>query len=272
MLKAPISLNNFINHSDIVVVHVWDHPMIKALLSQPLPPCRMIFWCHNNYYVPNNIISCPDIFIDTSPVQGHGKFIWSTGNMDRYLRLEKVDHEGFNVGYVGWVDYKKMHKNFIPMCNYIAELIPDVHFTIIGENKIGAVSDDRFTFTGQVDDIAPYLAKMDVFGYPLCPDHFGTCEQVLGEAMASGIVPVVMNNMAERWIVMGDWDGIRVKGEDQYVREIERMYKNPKLRGLLSKNAREVARNRYSIDSMVDKWEVVFEDIMKEPKRERMPL
>lgn len=275
MMFYPENLARYISRADIVLVHYWDHPMLENLFSQPLPPCRLVFWCHKNFPVSDNVINFPDHYYNTSPVQSSAlPYIWSTGNMDRFFDIKKTQHEGFNIGYVGWVDYRKLHDRFLYMCECVLDEIPDATITVLGEIKIPLPENlnPRIKFLGQIDDISPYLTTFDVFGYPLRPDHFGTSEQVLGEAMAAGVVPVVLNNMAERWIVMGNWDGVRAKSEDQYVRELVRLYKNPKLRGLLSKNVREVARNRYSIDGMVDKWENVFEGIMKEPKRERKSL
>ena len=60
---------------------------------------------------------------------------------------------------------------------------------------------DKLEIVGKIPDIKPYLSKFDVFAYPLNPNHYGTAEQVLQEAMAAGIVPVVMNNPAEKILV-----------------------------------------------------------------------
>ena len=269
MENYPQVICELITESDIVVVHWYDHPMLIELFSRSLPACRLIFWCHKNYLVPQRELDYPDLFIDTSPIQGHGQYIWSTGNMDRFLAIQPEPHEGFNVGYIGTVDYKKMHKNFLLMCAKIAQLIPNVHFTVIGDNNIGGVNSDLFTFTGKVDDVASYLAEMDVFGYPLRLDHLGTCEQVLGEAMTAGIVPVTMNNPAERKIVQHHFNGFIAKTKKEYTDWIKFLYRNPTWRKWMSDNAQTTAKELYSIDTMIAKWKEVFEEIMEKPKRSR---
>ena len=245
--------------SDIVVLHFWDHTMLYDLLDKPFPECRVVAWAHKNYPVPQRYLDYPDLFIDTSPIQGHGRHIWSTGGISRFLEIKPKAHKGFNVGYVGEISYKgKMHPDIFDMCNAID--IPDVHFTFVGENKTAMTSGDKFTFTGKVDDVAPYLAEMDVFGYPLRPDHYGTCEQVIGEAMAAGVVPVTMDNPCERMITK------QPQGKS-YVETIEALYRDPEFREELSLSCRERAKRIYSIDKMVEEWNFVFAEMMQYPKR-----
>jgi len=252
----------YVDKADIILVHAWDHPWLEELLRKGLPDCRLVFWCHKNYPVPTKGVNYPDLFIDTSPIQGHGRHIWSTGNISRFLAIKPKAHEGFNIGYVGTVDYKKMHPDFFDMCLKITASIPGVRFTVVGENHLPhGPWDLMITYTGKVDDVAPYLAEMDVFGYPLRPDRYGTSEQVVGEAMAAGVVPVLMPNPAEKEI--GFW----VSSPQQYCDTIYFLHKHPDHRENLSICAREMARRKYSIDRMIASWNEVFAEMMEKPKR-----
>ena len=49
--------------------------------------------------------------------------------------------------------------------------IPDMPFTVVVENDIGLISDEKFTFTDKVDNMAPFLAGIGVFWYSLRSDH-----------------------------------------------------------------------------------------------------
>ena len=40
-----------------------------------------------------------------------------------------------------------------------------------------------FVFTGLVENVVPIYEQLDVLGYPLNPNHYGTGEQVIREAM-----------------------------------------------------------------------------------------
>ena len=274
MASAPQIINQQIRIASIVVVHYWDNKMLADLLSRPLPACRMVFWCHKNIPYTDQELHYPDVWIDTSPIQGHGKYIWSTGGVSRFLEIKPKAHEGFNIGYIGTVDYKKLHPLFPQICFQICETIHDARFTIVGENTLPSITmagfGDRFNFTGKVDDIAPYLAEMNVFAYPLRPDHYGTCEQVLGEAMAAGVVPVIMDNPTERTICTPDKkgfpSGIKCRYEDEYPKAIKWIYEHPELRKKYSDNCRTRAKELYSLDTMISAWNNVFDSMMSNPK------
>ena len=268
-----------IHLADIVLVHYWDHPMLAELFSKRIPDCRMVFWCHKNFDINNFEIEYPDRFINTSPVQNYLalrdpiEYIWSTGNMERFLAIEPKPHEGFNIGYIGTIDFKKMHGSFVEICEDIKKAIPEARFTIVGEDNIwvgngSKVLGDHFTFTGKVNDVAPYLAEMDVFAYPLRPDHYGTCEIALGEAMASGVVPVVMDGPAMRWIC----GPVGAKSEKEFIRMVEILYKLPEFRKELSVMVRNTARKRYNIDNMIASWNQIFTEMMQNPKTKRSPI
>jgi L-malate glycosyltransferase len=254
--------------SDIILVHWWDHPMLQNWIKSELPPCRLVFWCHKNYPVPDAITKYPDRFIVTSPIQGSQyDCIKSTGNMERFLKLEKVQHEGFNVGTV-WS--KKMDiSQWISTSQEIIKVAPNVRFTMLGDIVPMNMFDfDNILWLGKVPDIFPYLTEMDVFGYPLRPDHYGTSEIVLGEAMAAGLPVVCMDNPCERLIVKEGVTGFLCKTEQEYVENIEHLYHKPILRKWMGENAREAARVMYNLDDMVDKWNWTFEQMMKEDKKE----
>jgi glycosyltransferase involved in cell wall biosynthesis len=264
-----LTLFNLMGIADIVLVNWWDHPMLERLINTSWPPCRLVFWAHKNYDIPKNITKYPDRFIVTSPIQGSQyDCIKSTGNMERFLKLEKVAHEGFNVGYAGTIHPRKIHPMVFDACRQISERIP-AKFTFCGDvyDKYD-LSKFNFNLPGKVDDVAPYLATMDVFGYPLRPDHYGTSEIVLGEAMAAGLPVVCMDNPCERLIVEDGVTGFLCKTEQEYVENIEHLYHKPALRNWMGWNARVVAREMYDINAMVKKWNEVFDQMMNEPKKE----
>jgi glycosyltransferase involved in cell wall biosynthesis len=113
---------------------------------------------------------------------------------------------------------------------------------------------------------------MDVFGYPLRSDHYGTCEQVIGEAMASGLSVVCMDNPCERTIIEEGVAGFLCKDEQEYIDNIEHLYYKPELRNFMGKNSRQAAVGIYNIKNMITAWDATFKDIMQKPKKERKPV
>jgi L-malate glycosyltransferase len=281
--------------SDIVIFHWWNHPLLNYfLVRETLPSARIIFWSHISGFHPPYIFNkpalyYPDLFVFTSPVsyetpevmnlpderKDRLRDIWSTGGVERFLSLAPKKHAGVNVGYVGTVDYGKIHPDFLNMCGNVS--LPDIQFIVCGgpsQNQLLLESErmgmsDRFRFTGQVGDVSDFLPEFDIFGYPLAPHHYGTCEQSLGESMAAGVPPVVLANRTESCIVTDGVTGMVAQDEASYTRALETLCRDSGLRQRLSFNAREDAGRRYSLDLMIARWDKVFDEVLMFPKTGR---
>ena len=294
-------LLNAAEQADVVLIHWWNHPLLyDFLVRTKLPACRMVIWSHiSGYYPPNvftdKILRYPDMFVFTTPVSFESKevqsllekkkeslhVIWSTGGVEHVRSVIPKEHKGFNIGYIGTVDYCKMHPNFLKLCSLVD--IPNVKFIVCGGSKEREIQNaakqlglaDKIKFTGQVSDINPYLAEFDVFGYPLAPYHYGSCDQALAESMAAGVVPVVLSNSMESCMVKDGVTGIVAKNQEEYIKGIKQLYVESQLRSNLSKNAREYALKTFLLSTLEREWEAVFEKIMtfpKTPKRWKINL
>jgi glycosyltransferase involved in cell wall biosynthesis len=221
--------------------------------------------------MPGSAKKFPDMCFGTSPIQElPNGYIWSAGNMERFFDIQlHVDFPTFNVGYVGTVDYKKLHPEFAHMCEDID--LANLMFVICGEYSFFLHPPHKYWFTGKIapENIDVYFSMMHVFGYPLRSDHYGTCEQVIGEAMACGLPVVAMNNPAEKEIIVEGVTGFLCNTPDEYVENIEHLYHKPELRKWIGTNAREFAFQRYNPTEMANQWGRNFELIMQEPKRMR---
>jgi len=274
-----------VEKSDIVIIHFWNHPLLYDLImNNSLPPSRLVFWSHISgfhppYVIPSKILSYPDLFVFSSKISYSVKtvkefpykdkldYVLSTGGIDWINDLKPKQHVGFNVGYIGTVDYSKMHPDFIKMSKLVR--IPDIRFTILGgnnEKEIAENAPSNFRFVGKVDDIKPFLAEFDVFGYPLNPNHFGTAEQVIQEAMSVGVVPVVMNNPAECELVSHMDTGLISDSPSEYARNIELLYHDVSLRIRLSENAKKYAQKEFSLVGALNSWKRIYSRISKKEK------
>ena len=295
MADAPDELLARVAAADVVLVHFWNHPLLQALLVRhALPPARIVFWSHVAGFHPPYVFApaalvYPDRFVLTTPISrevpeaaafatASGRplpAIWSTGGTAHVEHVAPTAHRNFTIGYIGTVDYAKLHPRFIAMSGRID--IPGAEWIVCGGPNDRALAaearaldlGDRFRFEGPVADITSYLARFDVFGYPLSPEHYGTCEQALVEAMAAGVPPVVLANRAERMIVENGVSGIVATDEDEYARAIETLARNPDLRRRLADGARASARRRFALPTMVAAWDSLLLDMLAEPKRPR---
>lgn len=282
--------------ADIVIIHWWNHPLLyDFLVRERLPASRVILWSHISGFHPpyvftEKILQYPDIFVFTTPaslktreVKGlsekqkkHLRVVWSTGGVEDIKSVKPKSHSGFNIGYIGTVDYAKLHPNFLNICDKID--IPGVKFIVCGgssEKEIRVEAEKmgiapKFIFTGLVPDITEYLPLFDVFGYPLALDHYGTCDQSLAESMAAGVVPVVLKNRMEKYMVKNGITGIVAKSEDDYVKAIQTLCRDKSLRDELSENARKYAVKTFSVDEMAGEWETIFREALAKPKTSKV--
>jgi len=151
--KDHKTLLELIKESDIVLIHWWNHPLLYELLvKETLPPCRVIFWSHISGFYPPYIFTKPlfdyaDLFVFTTPISFNAteiknlsqtrkekiRTIWSTGGMENVAEVKQRKHKGFNVGYLGTVDYCKLNTDFLEMSASVD--IDDVKFIVVGKGN-----------------------------------------------------------------------------------------------------------------------------------------
>ena len=200
------------------------------------------------------------------------RVVWSTGGVEEYYSIQPKNHSGFIVGYIGTVDYAKMHPDFIDICKEVD--IPDIKFIVVGGPKEKELKkktkqlkiSKKFKFTGYMTNITDYFSLFDVFGYPLASYHYGTCDQVLQMSMAAGVVPVVFSNLMEKYMVKNGITGIVAKDKDEYIKAIQKLYHNHELRKNLSKNAKKYALDTFSVKRLGLEWENFFNEALIFPK------
>jgi L-malate glycosyltransferase len=280
--------------ADIVVIHWWNHPaMYKLLVNETFPPCRIILWSHISGHVAPQIftkalISFPDRFVvsnpwslETSVIQSftpawrdeHVRLIFSCAGTERGERAKPVKHDCFTIGYVGTVDYCKLHQSFLRMS--AAVRIPEVNFVVCGGESYLALREeaqklgvgDIFLFTGPVKNVSDYLGSFDVFGYPLRAGHYGTGEQAIIEAMAAGLPVVVLDNGSEGYIVKNNVTGLVADNEMEYTHALEMLYHNKALRIRLGEQARKHAVAEFSLSKMVANWQNLLDEAATLKKR-----
>jgi glycosyltransferase involved in cell wall biosynthesis len=253
-----------ISQSDIVQIEWWNHPLIYLfLLKFPFPKCRVsvcshISGFHRPQIITENIINFSDMFLATTKatleigllqypksidLKKKIEVVNYPMNFERFKSFQKKQNKTFNIGYVGTLDYSKLHRNFLSIASKIN--IPKNKFILCGEDIDDKIYQEslvfskvNFVFTGLVENVVPVYEQIDVLGYPLNPSHYGTGEQVLREAMFLELPIVAFSNPCEKSILKNGFNGLLVRTEEEYVNAIETLYSDKQLGINLGRNAR----------------------------------
>lgn len=285
-----------ISAADLVHLHFWNTPELYELLQIDWPPARLVIQSHVSGHappqvIPHSIVALADHLLVatpyslTLPVFGniqHGAdsirvgVLYDVADLTRLDGLCRQTHQGFRVGYIGTVDFAKLHPDFIAMC--AAVRVPGIQFEVCGAGSAFATLrrqaeamgiTDRFIWRGYVEDIGECLATYDVFGYPLCDDNYGATELVLQEAMAAGVPPVVLGHGAIPWLVEHNSTGLIVATGAEYSAALERLYHEPAERERLAANARARVGQTFCVATVGRQLHDVYTELMKQPKKQR---
>lgn len=169
-------------------------------------------------------------------------------------RARSMRGDNFVIGYVGTLNQSKLHPRFPDFCREVLKRIPDACFLMVGELaeadwlleelRAGGM-EESFLFTGYRTDVEEQLAQMDVFAYPLNPQHFGTTENVILEAMAAGLPVVALEQNTEKYIVTDGEDGFLVRSPAEYGEAVYELYRDPQIRRRMGERAAAKVLDRY---------------------------
>ncbi len=266
-------LTEHIAQADVVQLEWWHHPAVAAWLgSGKLPAMRLIVWSHvSGLHVPEltlAFVAAPARFLFSSPcswshprlaaldgeIQQRVDAVFSSGGFDDLPPPPERAYGGsLRVGYLGTLNFAKLHPRLLDFVSAVEQ--PDFRLALVGDPTTGTALleeaarrglSDRLELRGYRTNVAAELAGFDVLAYLLNPLHYGTTENALLEAMAMGVVPVVLNNPAERHLVRHDETGLVVNGPAEFAVALERLAVQPDERLRLSLAASRDVRERFA--------------------------
>ena len=251
--------------ADIVQFEFWNHPRLFECLARcAFPAMRSVFWSH--------ISGLSRPLIQPGLMEEAGRFVFTTeasrsipsvaGLPGRKIAainsgfgfrdaLRRTPSRGKKpaIAYLGTVDFVKMHPGFFDAIDRLVG--GDIRVSVWGDADSAVVAraqamrhPERVHFCGDTVEPAAALSEADIFFYPLQPDHYGTAENALTEAMSLGLTPVVLNNPAERSIIRDGETGFVAHSIADCVSLLQILLLLPELRDKISQNAvRYVAEN-----------------------------
>lgn len=301
VLATECDMHYLLAQADIVQVDWWHHPLTSQFITEYLGKiqCRLLLWSHvsgcSYPFISPGLVSLPDAFVFSTPFS-HENNLWTETERQQIIStsdivvssgiefeqaVQKREHIGFNVGYVGFLSYDKTHPEFIAFCESVCD-IPTIRFSIVGDISYGKqlIADyeksmllaGKMAFTGYSLDVLDTLRDFDVFGYPLNPNHYGTAENVLLEAMGAGVVPVVLKQCTEKYLVQNMKTGLVVRNIVEYAEAIRWLYQNPKQRIELGENASTFIMKEYHVKVTAQKMSKIYERLLQTNKKLHDPI
>lgn len=293
---APQTFEGLATSADVVVLSWWNHPLAIPVLRKLADlPIRVVLWCHVNglYYpvLPPNFVSMFDGCMFTSPVTQElpywtekdreqfgkvGKIVYGLGNFTPKTQPCKVDYtlnKPLRIGYVGTLDYAKMHPDFMQYCRAVLASGIHAEFIFAGEPSEVLIKDARklglegnVKFLGYRTDIPHLLPEFDIFGYLLNPNNFATTENALLEAMAAGLPVVVSDGSVERAIVNDGVTGLLARNPEDYVGRITALVTDESLRQKLGVRARRTVCAKYSASANLVSFRQAIGNVLQKEK------
>jgi glycosyltransferase involved in cell wall biosynthesis len=268
---------------DIFVVHYWNHPLMADFLARIcLSKSRLIFWCHNSglyepHIIPSYLAKLSNVILFTSEcsflapniteILTSNKFlnigsVHSTRVLDNFLEIglsRKKVNNNKKLLYVGTVSQSKLHHQSafifaeLSKKGYTIDIVGGMdHEALAYEvHELGG----KVNVHGPVDNVRYFYINADVFIYPLRSNHYGTGEQVILEAMASGLPVIAFSNPAESAIIENGVDGFLVNSTKSFIDSVGTLFQDHELIFTMGSSGVQNICKKYAIKIMLDKLE-----------------
>ena len=288
--RHPLHAVPLMAAADLVQIHFWNTPALYALLGSDLPAMRLAIWFkiaghRAPQVISREVVSLADRALVSStfslalpacqspPPHTQVSWMFSSPDFQRLHPCQPQSHSAFTVGYLGTVDFVKMHRDFISLCTQIN--IPSAQFLVAGGGNAYPIlqqqiqssdQEGRFELLGYVEDVSSFFSRLDVFGYPLCPDNYATSELVLQEAMYAGIPPVILAYGGAQATVIPNQTGLITSTPTDYCRAIEYLYRHPEERLRLGCQARAYAQRYFGAQRTAERFQMLYDELLTIPK------
>jgi L-malate glycosyltransferase len=286
-------IDELVSKADIIQVEWWNHPAtIECLCSMAPQAMRLLVWCHvsglYNPIIPPKLIENSARVLFTSPCSLAAKqvsafaslignklaVVSSGGGFSDFPEPKGDNMAPLSVGYLGSLNFAKLHPAYIEFLSAVK--LPAFKVRLIGDllnrEVLERQSDDAgrsgmLDFRGYTTDVIAELRAINVMAYLLNPQHYGTAENALLEAMAMGIVPIVLDNPAESNIVEHLSTGLIVRNPNQFADAIDWLANNPEELSRIGLQAAASIRTRFTLEVMEASFRTHYEEVIKEQKR-----
>lgn len=297
----PFRLKRLLQHNKTDILHMHSGTFFlgtQAALLADIP--RMVYTDHGRHLVDPKILLAMDKFCGyfvkkiiavsnelekylvevvrlpaakiTTIINGINTDVFTSGPKSPALLDElKIPPSHRIIGTVGRLAEVKDQVSMIKAFAKVLEEISDITLLFIGEGPLLSVLQqtardynvaENVVFAGKRSDISRLMNLIDIFMLTSLSE--GTSISLL-EAMASGVTPVVTDVGGNPSIVQHEVNGILVRPKDVsgMAAAISSLLNHDDQRDRYSRNAMNTVRNNYSLESMIDKYSDVYNELYR---------
>lgn len=271
-----VKLENFFSDSikqstDLFILHYWNSPVWEKLKEYAKFQIvgKLILLHHRNFkFSGHEVQSLAKHFSKVVQSGFESRLLpsdWETVPTCRTLSPPKsirniCDRSG--AVYLGTLSFKKVADDFFYFCEKLDSF--GVSVEIWGKKidttftkAINSYRKSNVTLRGYADNALSVLARYKFLLYPLTKNHFGTTENSLLEAMCVGTVPIIHDNVVERFILgeelssLVSLDNAFAEGGDGIIQSTEVQLKASKL-------AQQRAQSLTRVELRASKWKAIL--------------
>lgn len=194
---------------------------------------------------------------------------------EEFRFLHEIPFDAPLIGTVGELVLLKGQRDFVLAANEVAKKFPEARFVVVGKDnsldkhfrrelkrlvKVFRL-DASFLWLDWVEDTAPLLAALDIFVSASHSESFGLA---ILEAMATGNAVVCTETAGARELLEGEDVFVPLKDPVALAGRICSLLEDEESRLAFGARAQQMARERFSIDRMIDETEKLYRGLSTE--------